>query len=209
MNMIVNDKNLSYKGLSIKDVSHSYDNCHFILKNFSFDFVPGKLYAFMGASGSGKSTLLHIASGLLNPSHSGEVLLNSDKVTYGSSSKNSYIFSDSFLIPELTCLENLEICNVDMKKVHLVSEELGVSQILSQYPDSLSSGQKQRVSALRAFCIAQHVLFADEPTSHLDKTNSLNFMELIAQRVRQDNLIFLCVTHDHHLKGFFDEVISL
>lgn len=196
--------------LELRDITHSYDcGKSFIFKDFNYKFSRGKLYAFMGASGSGKSTLLHIASGLLKPSDSGQVYLGDNPIGSNCGQKNSFIFSDHYLIAELTCLENLKLCCEDTTKLIALAKQLGVESILNQYPDKISSGQLQRVSAVRAFSLAKDVLFADEPTSHLDKDNSKSFIELIAKKVKDENLIFLCVTHDNTLEPYFDEVVSL
>ena len=48
------------KGISVKDVSFSYEEGKEVLHDISFDFEAGKSYAIVGASGSGKSTLLNL-----------------------------------------------------------------------------------------------------------------------------------------------------
>lgn len=53
--------------LSIKNASYKYNDAEendYALRNISYDFEKGKLYAIRGRSGSGKTTLLSLISGL-------------------------------------------------------------------------------------------------------------------------------------------------
>ena len=109
MNQVEKDKTQKINPtLKLDSITHRYGELD-ILNQFNYEFKSGKLYAFMGASGSGKSTLLHIASGLLTPSVCGDVIYNNQIVTGTTINENSYIFADSFLIPELTCFENIKV----------------------------------------------------------------------------------------------------
>lgn len=195
------------KILKARNLTHSYDGKNYLFENFNYQFEQGQMYAFMGASGCGKSTLLYLLSGLLQPSELGEVSFEDSNGPR--KPESSFIFSDPFLIPELTCHENLTFCSQDHLEMSRLSKRLGLTEHLDQYPDSLSSGQKQRLSALRALLLAKDVLFADEPTSHLDKGRSLAFIEEIQVLVKEKGLIFLCVTHDHLLSKCFDHIINL
>lgn len=194
--------------LEAHNITHSYQGQTKILDNFSYKFQPGELYAFVGPSGCGKSTLLHILSGLLKPLE-GEIVFNKKKVTAQVLKESSFIFPDPFLIPELTCAENLSICSQDKTKQSFILNKLGLSNLVHKYPRELSTGQLQRMSCARAFTQAKNLLFADEPTSHLDKENTHNFMKIIAQLVKEQQLIFICVTHDLTLISYFNKIIEL
>jgi putative ABC transport system ATP-binding protein len=191
----------------VSDLNHGYTNQKTLFKDFNYKFEQGNMYAFMGPSGCGKSTLLYLLSGLLTPSQSGQIIFEQGGLRR--EPKNSFIFSEPFLIPELTCLENLTFCSYQIDQMNQLLEVLELKECLNQYPDSLSSGQKQRFSALRALLLAEDVLFADEPTSHLDKKRSKDFIEVMQPLVKEKGLIFLCVTHDQSLSSLFDKIIYL
>lgn len=195
--------------LCLEKVSHCYRYNDLICQNFTGQFDSGKLYAIMGPSGCGKSTLLHIASGYLTPSMSGKVFFDKQDFTGKNIPGSSYIFSDHYLIAELSCLENLQIIGATHDAIEKVSKQLFIYELLQRYPESLSSGQLQRVSCARALLQAKTVLFADEPTSHLDRKHTQDFMNSIRTIVRQQNLIFICVTHDKDIASYFDKVIEL
>lgn len=191
----------------VSDLNHGYTNQKTLFNDFNYKFEQGNMYAFMGPSGCGKSTLLYLLSGLLTPSQSGQIIFEQGGLRR--EPKNSFIFSEPFLIPELTCLENLTFCSSQIDQMNQLLEVLELKECLNQYPDSLSSGQKQRFSALRALLLAEDVLFADEPTSHLDKKRSKDFIEVMQPLVKEKGLIFLCVTHDQSLSSLFDKIIHL
>ena len=136
-------------------MSHCYRYNEFICQDFNTQFDSGKLYAIMGPSGCGKSTLLHIASGYLTPSVSGKVLFDKQDFTGKNIPGSSYIFSDHYLIAELTCLENLQIIGAHFDDIEKVTKQLSVSELLQRYPESLSSGQLQRVACARALLQAK------------------------------------------------------
>ena len=55
--------------LKIDDVNYRYADAkkdEYVLRNISFEFETGKIYAIKGKSGSGKTTLLSLISGLEN-----------------------------------------------------------------------------------------------------------------------------------------------
>ena len=60
--------------LLLEQVSFSYEKTA-VLKNISFEFESGNMYAIVGKSGAGKTTLLSVLSGLAEPSN-GRILYN-------------------------------------------------------------------------------------------------------------------------------------
>ncbi len=67
---------------------------------------------------------------------------------------------------------------------------------LREYPHQLSGGMRQRV--VGAACLACHpqVLIADEPTTSLDVTIQLQYLNLLKTIQRRERLAMLFVTHD-------------
>ena len=75
--------------LKLKNISKNFNNEKKIkvLKNLSYDFSKGKMYALMGPSGSGKSTLLNLIS-LVDKPTLGSIKFNDDTVNFTNKKKN-------------------------------------------------------------------------------------------------------------------------
>ena len=73
----------------------------------------------------------------------------------------------------------------------------------------MSIGQQQRVAAARALVGEPQLVIADEPTSSLDKKNTLEFMELLLKKWEEKKFTLLFVSHDETLADFFEKKVSL
>ena len=63
----------------------------------------------------------------------------------------------------------------------------------------MSGGQQQRVGIARAFCCKTGNSFADEPTGNLDTKTTMEVMDLIKGKKRENKLTIVMVTHDPRL----------
>ena len=79
-----------------------------------------------------------------------------------------------------------------LRRVHLAAPE----QRLAQYPHELSGGMKQRVVGAIAISCAPEVLIADEPTTALDVTIQLQYLDLLRELQETLNMGILFITHD-------------
>lgn len=150
------------KTFSLSNVSYS------VLKNISVTFQKNTSYAIIGQSGSGKSTLINILAGLDSPTH-GQVLYNNQNLANLDKIKQKkllqenigIIFQNSYLIPELTVLENIIIKglinktpkNIAIKLGLELLEQINMQDKANSLPPVLSGGQAQRIAILRALLI--------------------------------------------------------
>ncbi|EEB77246.1 molybdate ABC transporter, ATP-binding protein [marine gamma proteobacterium HTCC2148] len=162
--------------------------------------------AIYGRSGSGKSTLLDCIAGLRNPdagkiSYGDNDWFNGGKPTPPWERRIGYVFQDTRLFPHLTVQGNLDYAGkramgpCPMPKDELVST-LGLANLLSQTPDTLSAGQKQRVAIGRALLSAPRLLLLDEPLANLDQQASRECLALLQQLAQGLDLPMLYVSHD-------------
>jgi len=63
-------------------------------------------------------------------------------------------------------------------------------------PGSLSGGQRARVSVLRALLARPEALLLDEPFSRLDANLRQRFRTFVFERIREQGIPALLVTHD-------------
>ncbi len=79
-----------------------------------------------------------------------------------------------------------------LRKVKLAAPE----QRIHQYPHQLSGGMKQRVVGAIAISCEPQVMIADEPTTALDVTIQLQYLQLLKEIQKDSNMAILFITHD-------------
>ncbi|MGN0591814.1 MAG: ABC transporter ATP-binding protein [Ruminococcus sp.] len=188
-----------------------------IFKDLSFTAESGKITVITGSSGCGKSTLLSLL-GLLQKPDQGQIFLDQKNITALSDRDASalrcncfgFTFQNAQLIGSLTVYDNLCIPYMlagkkpDQKAIADGLQEYGLAHRIYHYPNQLSTGQKRRISMLRALLLSPDILFADEPTNDLDEQN-VHFItqQLLAYRKKQKTVIL--VTHAPELIQIADE----
>jgi ABC-type lipoprotein export system ATPase subunit len=145
-------------------------------------------------SGKGKSTFVHLLYGLRSD-FSGAIFVNGTKTSElevhdwieWRRKELSFIPQDLQLFPELSVMENLQLKNqlTDYATEHEIKEllnRLGISDKIEQKCGTLSMGQQQRVTIIRALLQPFEFLLMDEPFSHLDEGNTQIALELINEK---------------------------
>ena len=173
----------------------------------------------MGASGSGKSTFLYMLGGL-EKCNSGKIFvggkeitkLNDDALAKYRNREIGFVFQFHFLLPTLTCLENIlmpaRLGKLDTKvvKKYILSlaKRLDVDDCLSKYPYQISGGQQQRINLIRALSLKPKLLLCDEPTGNLDSKNSEIVTDLLLELSREFGTTLVVVTHDDDVAERFN-----
>ena len=179
--------------LTLQNVSYTYPGgTSPVVKNASYGFEAGKLYAVVGPSGSGKSTLLSMLAGLDAPGE-GDVVLGEDNLKTLDLDKYrregvSIIFQAFCLLPLLTVRENvtlpMEMQGIPESAARQQAAEalvkVGIEEAKhKRFPSALSGGEQQRVAIARSLCSGAPVLLADEPTGNLDGENTRIVMDIL------------------------------
>lgn len=194
-----------------------------VVDDVSFDVGAGETLGIVGESGSGKSmTALSIMQVLPQPIgriESGEILLeqrdlvgmSDDEIAQIRGREIGMILQDphTSLNPVFTVgnqvIEALQINNpgtprkslldraIDLlKKVNVADAERRVHA----YPHQMSGGMKQRVVGAIAIAGAPKVIIADEPTTALDVTIQLQYLELLRDIQEETGTAIIFITHD-------------
>ncbi|MEE0960054.1 MAG: ABC transporter ATP-binding protein [Lachnospiraceae bacterium] len=168
-------------GLSLSNVSFSYDGEVNQIEDISVQFEPGKKYVIVGESGSGKSTLAKLIMGFYD--NSGEIKLDGVELAdykreqlYGSL---NYMQQDVFLFAD-SLYNNITLYKkYDSECVEDVIDRAGLRELVDSLPDglltlvsengsNLSGGEKQRIGIARALLSGAKYLVLDEVTASLD-----------------------------------------
>ncbi len=187
------------------------------------EIAPGEHVAIMGPSGSGKSTLLNILGCLDRPTGGRYELegrevgsLASNQLTQIRRHRIGFVFQFFHLVPRLTAAENVELPMVfggvpvseRRERVAQAIEAVGLTNRASHAPDQLSGGERQRVALARATIMKPAILLADEPTGNLDSKSGGAVLDLL-QRLNNDGLTLLVVTHDPRVAHRADRIVVL
>lgn len=210
--------------LQFENVSFRYpgaDARRLVLRDVSYTFEPGKLYAVVGVSGSGKTTLLTLAAGLDNPTDGtvkfgGRALPAIGGETYRRKHA-SIVFQSYNLIGYMTALENVRTA-LDIAGITGNHDELAL-RCLNQLDinreeanrriNRLSGGQQQRVALARTLACNVDVLLADEPTGNLDTETAGTIIASLAAMARQHGKCVIAVTHSDQVAQAADVVLRM
>ena len=184
----------------------------------------GEIVLLMGPSGSGKTTLLTLIGGLLRPT-SGSVRIGGREITSMNESELNevrrhvvgFIFQVFNLLEPLSVLENvvipLNLAGANGREANLrassVLHDVGLGDRLDFKPDSLSGGEKQRVSIARALVHEPKLILADEPTANLDAKNGHDVVVLLRDIAKTTGRTVIIVSHDQRIREIADRVLRL
>ena len=142
--------------------------------------------------------------------------LDDDQLSDIRGQRIGFVFQSFNLIHQLTVLENLEVPlfyqGVDAharreKAIELV-ELVGLGDRGHHRPSELSGGQQQRAAIARALINDPLFLLADEPTGNLDTATGEMILDIF-DRLQAEGKTILMVTHEAHVAGRCDRVITL
>ena len=181
-----NDEKIIPKNLKgdieIKNLDFRYGTRELILKNINMKIKQGEKIALVGESGSGKTTLAKLILKFYD-FEKGEININNfnlkDIDNTFLRNKISYISQDMFLFNK-SIKDNLMLGNeMQIDDVIELSKKVNAYEFINDLPQrfdytieengtNLSTGQKQRLSILRALLKKPDILIMDEATSNLD-----------------------------------------
>ncbi len=169
--------------VSFQNVSFSYNNLSPALKNVSFEVRPGQLVALLGRSGSGKSTIANLLDRFYDVS-GGKILVDGvdiRDVTLASLRKNVVTAQQDVFLFSDTIRDNIAYGAVDasMDKIVEVAKAADLHDFIQALPDgydtwvgergdTLSGGEKQRLSIARTLLMNPSILILDDSTASVD-----------------------------------------
>jgi ATP-binding cassette subfamily B protein len=169
--------------VTFENVSFSYNSLGAALKNVSFEVQPGQLVALLGRSGSGKSTIANLLARFYDVT-GGRILIDGTDirdVTLASLRKNVVTAQQDVFLFSATIKENIAYGAKDasMDDIIDVSKAAHLHDFIKSLPegydtwvgergDTLSGGEKQRLSIARTLLVNPAILILDDSTASVD-----------------------------------------
>ncbi|MEJ2005332.1 MAG: ABC transporter ATP-binding protein [Cyclobacteriaceae bacterium] len=172
----------------------AYNDADYVLKDINFEVKPGETLALVGATGAGKSSIINLLTRFYDI-HRGKIYLDNVNIKdydlnvlrerIGVVLQDVFLFSDSILY-------NITLGNPDITREQVVeaAEKVGARKFIERLPGgfdynvmergaTLSVGQRQLISFVRAMVYDPSVIILDEATSSVDTETE----ELIQQAI--------------------------
>lgn len=180
--------------IEFKNVWFAYNEEKWVLKDVSFSVKPGETLALVGATGAGKSSVINILSRFYEI-QKGQILLDGVDIreydltflrqTIATVLQDVFLFSD-------TVLNNIRLNNpnISMESIVDASKKVGAYNFIMRLPgnfeyqvqergSTLSAGQAQLISFIRALVHDPKILILDEATSSIDTETELMIQHAI------------------------------
>lgn len=175
-------------------VSFAYQDENYVLKDVTFSIKPGETIALVGATGAGKSSIINLLNRLYEI-NKGAIRIDGVSITdYDLGAlrrKIGVVLQDVFLFSD-TILNNITLNNPDVTEemVWHAADLVGARKFIERLPGklsynvmergaTLSVGQRQLISFIRAMVYDPKILVLDEATSSVDSETE----EMIQQAI--------------------------
>jgi ABC-type multidrug transport system fused ATPase/permease subunit len=183
------------QNLRFKNVSFSYVADQPVISDLNLEITYGQTVAIVGATGSGKTTLVNLL-GRFYEHQDGQILIGEvpiESIELQTLRKNiAIVLQDVFLFSD-TVFNNITLGDpsITLDQVIKAAKDVGAHEFISALPEqyahkigerggTLSTGQRQLLSFIRAYVYQPSLLILDEATSSVDSES-----ELLIQRATE------------------------
>ncbi len=208
--------------LKIENITYGYNAMHNVLENFSLSYEEPGIYGLLGKNGTGKSTLLYLIMGLLRPKQ-GEITLNgaNTQKRLPESLQEMFIVPEEYNLPSIQLPDYLKVLrpfypNFDEQLMVKLLEmfdmlnvngaTLNANGIPQINLGALSMGQKKKVYMCIALAARTKLLLMDEPTNGLDIPSKSQFRKVVAQGMRDDQIVVISTHQVRDVETLLDHV---
>jgi ATP-binding cassette subfamily B protein len=181
--------------IEFKNVSFAYNEPEYVVKQVNFNVQKGKTLAIVGATGAGKSSII----GLLNrfyDAQSGDILVDGVEIKeydIHSLRKNiAVVLQDVFLFSS-TIAYNIHLGDpeITQSQIEKAAKAVGIHDFIMSLPGgygyevmergaTLSVGQRQLISFVRALVRNPKIIVLDEATSSIDSESEMLIQKAIS-----------------------------
>ncbi|MDQ6763116.1 MAG: ABC transporter ATP-binding protein/permease, partial [Bacteroidota bacterium] len=185
--------------VEFKKVWFAYNEEEYVLKNISFEIEAGETLAIVGHTGSGKTSIISLLNRLYHI-RKGEIRIDDKNIeAYDIAflrSRIAVVLQDVFLFSG-SVYDNVTLRNISIKKEQVVdaAKLIGVHGFIMKLPGgydynvmergaTLSLGQRQLLSFIRAILYNPSILILDEATSSIDSESEILIQHAIDKLIK-------------------------
>ena len=193
-----NSHKISMGALSFQHVWFAYQDEQYVLKDISFSINAGETLAIVGNTGSGKTSIISLLNRLYHI-QKGRITIDEIDITdfdlFYLRSKIAVVLQDVFLFSG-SVYDNVTLRNGNIRKeqVEQAAKLIGIHDFILQLPGgydynvmergaTLSLGQRQLLSFVRALLYDPAILILDEATSSVDTESEQLIQHAIDQLI--------------------------
>lgn len=185
--------------VAFQQVWFAYVNEDYVLKNISFEVKAGQTLAIVGATGSGKSTIINIINRFYDYNKGKVIIDGHDIKEYELSylrSNIGLVLQDVFLFSG-SVLDNITLRDETITREQVIetAKLVGAHDFIMRLPGgydynvmergaTLSMGQRQLISFIRALVFNPSILILDEATSSIDSESESIIQNAIATMIK-------------------------
>ncbi len=193
-----------------------------VIKDGSIDIYYDQITGIVGESGSGKTSLL-LQIGLLDKNLHMNYEFNNQIINHMNQNKKddllrndiSFIMQDIYFFEGLTIKELIklyaQIINKDMSEedIYQLLHNVNLQLSLDTPIDTLSGGEKQRLSIACGLLKNAQLFIFDEPFAYLDKQNQQDILNLIKKLAYEEHKMVVITTHNEDMWNQFDRLYAI
>ena len=181
------------------------------LRNFSFTFAPGHIYALLGPNGSGKSTLMKSLAGLVKPS-AGRIMVEDHELSYKDKQTIAYMPTEPYFYNYMTAMQVAKyyqdfFTDFSMDKFSWTMSRLGLDP--AKKVAAYSTGMMAKFKVALNVSRNPKLLMLDEPLNGIDMLAREEVAACIMQGIDRNAIVMISSHLIEDLERIADYVIFL
>ena len=209
--------------LELQNVEVAYGHT-VVVKDVTFQVMPGEMVGLIGPNGSGKSTIIKAISRVISL-RSGKIFLDGKdvfKMRRGDLARLIGVVPQMSILPSVyTAFEivlmgrnpHLGLLQYESAKDMAITwqamERTATQPLAERIVCELSGGEIQRVVVARALAQEPKSILLDEPTANLDIRHQIEILDLIKKLCMENNLMVVIALHDLNLASQYCDRLIL
>lgn len=186
------------------------------LDDLSFTILARASVGLVGPNGAGKTTLFAMLCGFLHPGKGSIAVLghNPDsarvKGRIGILPQDIPFMRGVSVQAQLTLFARLQGYNKTTagQEVDRIIQLVNISNLVKQFPETLSHGQRKKITLAQALIGKPELILLDEPTAGLDPV-AANDVRSIIQKLRHEHSLIISSHNLDEIKNVCDEIIII